>query len=99
MCPENFKFSIECKNYKTPPSFQSIIGKDVTPWNSWLSQAEQDAVNSGKNLLLIVKYNNVSEFIFVKEKLEIEEVMAYKGYFLYTLSEFLTLSNEYFFKA
>lgn len=97
MCPKNFKFSVECKHYKTAPSFQSIINKEVSQWDTWIKQAEQDSTSANKLLLIIIKYNNVPEFVFVKEKLQIDEIMIYKGYYSYTLSEYLKLPDEIFF--
>ena len=73
------------------------MNKDVTQWDTWLKQAEQDATNSDKLLLLIVKYNNVPEFVFVKGKLNLDEIFIYKGYYSYTLASFLGLDDVIFF--
>ncbi len=97
MCPNNFKYSIECKHYKSAPSFQSVFAKDVSQWDTWIAQAEQDATNANKLPLLIIKYNNVPEFVFVKNKLEISEVLQYKGLYAYTLSSMLALEDSVFF--
>jgi hypothetical protein len=97
MCPVNFKFSVECKHYKTAPSFQSVINKEVTQWDGWIKQVEQDSTSAGKLPLLIIKYNNVPEFVFVKNKLEIDEILVYKGYYAYTLTSVLASDNTLFF--
>ena len=97
ICPDTFLFSVECKHYKTGPSFQSIVNKEVTQWDTWIKQVEQDSTNANKLPLLIIKYNNVPEFVFVKNKLEIDEILQYKGYYSYTLSVILKLTNEIFF--
>lgn len=99
ICPDNFKFSVECKHYKSPPSFQSIVNKEVPQWDTWIKQVEQDSTNANKLPLLIIKYNNVPEFVFVKDKLEIDEILQYKGYYSYSLSEVMKLSNEIFFST
>lgn len=99
MCPDTFLFSVECKHYKSAPSFQSIVNKEVTQWDTWIKQCEQDSANANKLPLLIIKYNNVPEFAFVKNKLEIDDILQYKGYYSYTLSEILKLSNGIFFDA
>lgn len=96
--PKNFKFSIECKNYKTPPSFKSIVKQEVTQWNDWLNQALQDATNSSKEVLIVVKYNNVEEAVFVKEfPLVNSVILKYKEYSLVKLSDLLLMDNNYFF--
>lgn len=97
MCPKLFKYSIECKHYKSAPSFQAVFAKEVTQWDKWISQSEQDSVNADKMSLLIIKYNNVPEFVFIKQKLEIYEILVYKGYYSYSLTSILALSNELFF--
>jgi len=98
MCPNNFKFSIECKFYKSPPSFQAIINKEVSQWDTWIKQVEQDSENANKLPLLIIKYNNVPEFIFIKDKLpNTDEIFKYKNYYSYTLSTLLSCSDDEFF--
>lgn len=96
--PDNFRFSIECKNYKTAPTFKSIMNGSVKQWDDWLKQASQDAVNSSKDLLLIVKYNNVEEFVFIKEYLCTENIfLTYNGYSLIKLNNLLLLADQWFF--
>lgn len=97
MCPKAFKYSVECKHYKSAPSFQSIINKEVPQWDTWIKQVEQDSANSNKLPLLIIKYNNVPEFIFIKNKLDINEIFCYKMYYSYSLCELLKLPDETFF--
>lgn len=99
MCPRNFNFSIECKHYKSAPSFQSIINKLVPQWDTWIKQVEQDSESANKLPLLIIKYNNVPEFVFVKNKLEIAEILLYTGYYAYKLSDILLLSDDIFFNT
>lgn len=98
ICPRNFNFSIECKHYKSAPSFQSFVNKDIKQWDVWLSQAGQDSAKSSKKMLLIIKYNNVDELVFVNnEYSELNIVFQYKGKTVYKLTEFLELKDECFF--
>ena len=99
MCPKNFIFSIECKNYKTAPSFQSIINKSVPQWDGWIKQASQDAITSNKSPLLIIKYNNVPEFVLINTNIDtLDTIFTYAGYYAYKLESFLTLENTIFFE-
>lgn len=34
ICPDTFLYSVECKHYKSAPSFQSIVNKEVTQWDT-----------------------------------------------------------------
>lgn len=97
ICPNEFTFSIECKHYKTAPSFKSIVEGKVAQWDSWLSQAEQDAKNSGKKVMLIIKYNNVDEAVFVTDEFPDCTILKYKGYSLLPLESLLSLQDKYFF--
>lgn len=99
ICPRNFKFSIECKHYKTAPTFQSIVEQSVKQWDGWLAQAQQDAANSGKLMALIVKYNNVNELLFTDQIIHgsLTPCLTYKNYHIYKLSEVLGLNNQFFF--
>jgi hypothetical protein len=97
ICPNEFNFSIECKHYKTAPSFKSIVEGKVTQWDAWLSQAEQDAVNSGKKVMLIIKYNNVDEAVFVMGEFADKTILKYKGYSLLSLDNLLSFEDNYFF--
>lgn len=98
VCPDNFKYSIECKHYKTAPTFKSIVDGKVSQWDGWISQATQDAINSKKKLLLIIKYNNVDEFVFIDEQMENKKpIIEYNGLHGYKLSDFLSMEDSYYF--
>lgn len=96
-CPKSFKFTIECKHYKSPPSFQSLVKGAVTQWDQWISQASQDSVNSGKKFLLIVKYNNVEEIVFTEDELLPSALFKYKEKNVYRLVDILSLDDSIFF--
>jgi hypothetical protein len=98
ICPKSFTYSIECKHYKTPPSFKSVISHSVTQWDTWLAQAEQDAVSSNRSMSLIIKYNNVDEIVFLKEPV-LQDIVAarYKDYYIYQLSDWLSMPDGHFF--
>lgn len=98
ICPNNFNFSIECKHYKTSPSFKSIVEGKVVQWDSWIAQAEQDATNSNKKVMLIIKYNNVDEIVFITDELPIQNVLKYKEYSLLSLTNLLSFNDTYFFE-
>lgn len=96
--PSHFNYSIECKHYKEPPKLGSILNQKVGDWDSWIKQAEQDSENSKKKVLLIVKYNNVDEMVFIKDAIEGHEpVLLYNGYKVYKLVTFLSQDDSSFF--
>jgi hypothetical protein len=99
ICPKSFLFTVECKHYKTPPTFISIISSEVKQWDEWLWQATQDAINANKKPLLIIKYNNVPEFVFVDSQIKMPEILVYKQYYCYRLADILSLADEYFFES
>ncbi len=98
ICPKKFKFSIECKHYKSAPTFQSILNEDVKQWDLWLEQASQDSKKSSREMLLIIKYNNVDEFVFVDDTYPLIQIkFKYKSKNAYKLSDLLTLPEINFF--
>lgn len=98
ICPRNFNFSIECKNYKTPPSFSSIIKQDCKQLDTWIAQATQDARNAKKLTALIIKYNNVQDIVVLNDLFgSLKSIINYKEYHIVTLESFLSQSDEYFF--
>ena len=98
ICPKDFKYSIECKHYKTAPSLQAILNQSVKQWDTWLEQAEQDSKAANKEFSLIVKYNNVDEIIFLKNTLHgFNTIIQYKQYHIYRLKDFLTFNSDFYF--
>lgn len=98
ICPKNFKFTVECKHYKTPPTFKAIVTKNVKQWDDWLSQADQDSKSANLAPLVIVKYNNCDEIVFLSESVEnLEIVFTYKDKYCYRLEDILKLPSEFFF--
>jgi hypothetical protein len=100
ICPKSFIYSVECKHYKSPPSFQSLLNADIKEWDMWIKQAEQDSVKSSKKMFLIIKYNNVNEFIITDSKIETCRIcFYYKNKFVYMLGDILLLDESQFFQS
>ena len=102
ICPRNFKFSVECKNYKTAPPLNALLTQKVTEWDVWLKQATQDAEVSKKKLMMVVKYNRTETMVFVDEELfgAIDPIFTYCGNFsIYTLKDVLELEDNVFFEV
>jgi len=97
ICPKDFAFSVECKHYKKPPSFQGWLNHAVAQWDQWLAQAQQDADASKRKMVLVVKYNNVDEMVFLTEPLAGKYHGRYKDYYIHTLADWLDQSDEAFF--
>lgn len=96
ICPRNFTYSVECKHYKSPPSFQSVIKHTVTQWDSWLAQAEQDAASSNKEMVLIIKYNNVDIMVFLKTPISGKYHSRYKDFYIHLLDDWLAQPDDHF---
>ncbi len=59
---KRFYFSIECKFYKTPDSFTSLVSGTSNIFK-WMQEAIDDAKKVGKVPLLIFKWNNTPIFV------------------------------------
>lgn len=98
ICPKNFNFSVECKHYKSGPTFNAIVKGKVAQWDEWLKQAKQDAKNSSKKMMLIIKYNSVDEIVFLDEVVsDLRLVLPYSDVYGYRLDDLLKLNDNYFF--
>jgi len=99
--PPGFAYSLECKHYKEPPTFSSLIAQNWKTLDVWIEQAEQDAASSGKLPAIIVKFNLVPEIVVLKGlPAGIDNaVINYKGYVIISLDDWLKLGDEEFFNG
>lgn len=98
ICPRNFRFSVECKHYKDAPPLNAIAKQKVSDWDKWISQSDQDAANSQKESLLIVKYNRTETLAFLTFIVDdVNPVIYYQDRYVYSLDDLLKLPAEFFF--
>jgi hypothetical protein len=99
ICPSSFRFSVECKHYKSGPTFSALVGGgDIKQWDLWLAQAEADGKKSNREPLLIVKYNNVETIVITKITFDgLQHSISYKDYRVYRLDDVLSQPNSVFF--
>ena len=98
IAPNDFRFSIECKHYKAPPSFNAIIQQDWKQLDEWLEQAQQDGKNANKDWMIIIKFNRIDEFVVLPSDYDtLSPVMIYKGNTIVPLKAFLKASDSLFF--
>lgn len=95
--PSTFRFCVECKHYKTPPSMKALVKQEWKTFDDWIGQAQQDAANAGKDWLLIVKFNNVDEFVLLDGNSDVEPVFFYKGSKAVALETLLEKADDFFF--
>jgi len=99
ICPRNFTYSVECKHYKTAPSFQSVLNHTVTQWDQWLAQAEQDAASSKRAMSLVIKYNNVDIMVFLKQAIPGKYHNRYKDFYIHLLDDWLAQPDDHFLSS
>ena len=54
ICPEGFRFSVECKSYKSIP-WHHIVAGSCKQLDKWIGQSEKDAILAGKDALIVFK--------------------------------------------
>ena len=98
ICPRNFRFSVECKHYKTSPTMNAILKQNVKEWDGWIKQARQDSKTSGKEMLIIIRYNR-TEILTLTNPGTIKRlpVMNYKNIEVHTLENMLSQNASFFF--
>lgn len=99
VCPREFNFTLECKAYKAPPSFDLILKQDVKLWDEWIQQADDDAKKDGKKPFIVVKYNRTTEFAMLdsSDDYGLVPAMKYKAKNIYKFSDVLSLPDDVFF--
>ncbi len=99
ICPRNFNFSVECKHYKDAPKFTALLKQKVSDWDEWIEQARQDAEESGKEMMLIIKYNNTDIFTFTDPHvMQTDYILEYNGARIRLLEHVLEQDNSFFFE-
>lgn len=89
MCPESFKYTIECKHYKEAPSFNAIITQSCSQWDKWIKQASMDAKTANKKFMLVVKYDNIKPMVFLEDNFKDSFIFRYKDLYIYNFDAFL----------
>lgn len=95
--PCGFKWSIECKAYKTPPSLKAILTQSDAVLDAWIKQAMQDATQAGLSPVIIIKWNNVPPVALIEDTMP--GPASYKGWSFQKLDDWLNNPNEYFFEG
>lgn len=102
VCPRDFRFTIECKNYKDAPPLSALVAQKITQWDTWLGQANQDAAECGKDSLVIIKYNRTEIFCLLEKNLLnnacISPILCYNTNIGVSLSELLKLDDDFFYR-
>lgn len=96
--PNAFIFTVECKHYKTPPTFASMIKQENKQLDEWIDQAELDSESAGKDWIIIMKFNNVEEMVILKKPFgTLSSLINYKGNVIVRLKDFLAQEDSFFF--
>jgi len=102
--PSNFVYEIECKHYRTPPTYKQLITGKIAQWDKWIKQALSDVKTSGKySMMLFIKYNLNPEIIIVeKTKFPLEEIKPVyyydKSFAVISYDLFKVIPKDKFFK-
>ena len=100
ICPKNFRYVVECKHYKTPPSWSGFLNGEVRQWDDWIAQNTQDSVNAARPGALIVKYNNVPDLVFLEQEVSaLRRCFQYRVRHVYLLTDWLNQTDSEFFST
>lgn len=97
IAPPDFKFTIECKHYQSPPALVGLVAQLIPQWDKWIAQAESDAKKASKDFLLVIKYNRVPELVITNNQKF--SGTDYKGYRVLSLENLLKYNNSEFVEA
>lgn len=97
MTPIGFKFTLECKFYKTPFTI-NILHSCNSQLGKWIKQAEDQSKVANKDFLLIIKFNDIKEIVISKELLAFNtNYLYYNSYYIYSLESLLKLEDKKWF--
>lgn len=98
VAPDNFAFSIECKHYKTPPTFSSLIAQKCKMLDDWIDKGSQDATNSNRKMCVVMKFNNVNETVILDQLFgDLKPLFHYRTFVIVTWEDFLSQADDHFF--
>ena len=63
----NFKYSIECKSYKTPDNFSALVSGNAN-FFKWFEESVVDAVKISKQPMLVFKWNHTPIFVAIHKQ-------------------------------
>jgi hypothetical protein len=78
--PQWFKYCVECKNYKEPPDFNTVLASGSTLLDGWLEEALRDATNTNTLPILCWKVPRRGWFYSLPEQLIRSFVNMEEGY-------------------
>lgn len=93
ICPKDFSFVIEHKNYQKIEFWD--LFNEKSELKSWMLQVEGDAKFVGKKPLLVVKTNYHERICFVKDNFD-GFIFQYKDWYCGWLTDILKKENAFF---
>ena len=99
ICPTNFPFSVETKSYSSFDFSKLYQGKSKM-LDEWIEQADSDAVLSGKEMLILMKFNYKGAYAVFRRygyKNDIDRISLFDNYNLYK-NEYIIVSIENFLR-
>ncbi len=92
ICPDWFKFAVECKSYADKPNYAAIIKGPDTDLDCWLGEACFDARNLGLNPMLVFKTNRKGIHVAIPSmmwsQLELEFYLMYRHFLIISMDTF-----------
>lgn len=101
-CPDGFRFTIENKGGYNDIDLYTALYQDCLPLDKFLQQTLNDSMRSEKIPLLIWQKDRKKHICFLPNNEYSEQIpicLFYKTWIGLSLDQFLTLPDEYFFKA
>lgn len=98
ICPDWFKFSVECKNYADEPNYSKIIKEDDSTLNRWLGEALFDATTLQLSPMLVFKTTRKGAYVAIPNVFILPKVIThysyYNGFWIIGIETFLSNVNE-----
>lgn len=95
ICPEWFRFCVECKHYKDVPNYSTLIKKDEKNIDKWLAEVSFDARNLNLTPMLVFKTDRKGKH-FAIPRVGFEQLLTYNCSHVVFYRRFAIIGEEQF---
>jgi hypothetical protein len=101
ICPENFKFVIECKDGYGDIDLHTCFEQGLKKIDEWMEQATDEHLRCGRLPIIVWKKDYKPWLAMIRKedlKGEFRYLLSYKDWYIMALSKILDLEDDFFFK-
>ena len=102
ICPEWFRFSVECKNYADYPLYHRMLSSEDRSLDKWINETIFDANNFGLTPMVVFQTTYKGTFIAIPDQFinvvwscNINPYLLYKNFIVFNFDDFIQNAEEF----